>query len=120
MKKDDMLLGDVVNASRPGIRPSVAGSEFFREYSVKRILISPEHALFDLLHTRGIGPKSQQDVADLVAAQLRWLYPEAWRQARDIVAGRAPAQQGLTVWPVDAVVTFITTWGPRIRDQGEG
>jgi len=116
MKTDDMPLGDVVNTLQPGVRPSVAGSEFFREYSVKRILISPEHALFDLLHTRGVGQKSMQDVADLVAAQLRWLYPEAWRQARDIVAGRAPAQQGLTVWLVDALVTFIITWQPRIRD----
>jgi hypothetical protein len=101
-----------------GLRPSVIRSEFFQEYSIKRILIDPDRAWYDLVHTRGVGGQSARRVAAAVAAELGRVYPEAWREALDIIARGRAAQDGLPVWPVGAIVTFITAWRPPQTDAG--
>ncbi|MBF9046708.1 hypothetical protein LSUCC0031_06210 [Rhodobacterales bacterium LSUCC0031] len=90
------------------LRPSVIRSEFFRDYSLKRILEAPEAAWFDLLHTRGIGGKSTSAVAQVVAHELAARLPDDWTRATALVSAQdtadAPPQ-------VAALAHFMQVWG---------
>jgi hypothetical protein len=98
-------------AAGSNLRPSVMRSEFFRDYSIKRILANPGQARFDLLHTRGVGGKSVGAVSAAVARELERSFPKDWAQACKLAAANGdtvPTQD----WPVSAMVTFIETWLP--------
>lgn len=91
------------------LRPSVIRSEFFNDYSLKRILEAPEAAWFDLLHTRGVGGKSTNAVAQVVGQELADRFPAEWAEARSLVAAdTAPAPDA--AWPIAALVQFMQTW----------
>lgn len=96
-------------AAETNLRPSVLRSEFFRDYSLQRILANPTQARFDLLHTRGVGGKSVGAVSSAVARQLERSFPKDWEQARHLATSDtdAAAQQE---FPVSAMVQFIETW----------
>lgn len=98
-------------ASDSNLRPSVMRSEFFRDYSIKRILANPGQARFDLLHTRGVGGKSVGAVSAAVARELERSFPKDWAEARKLVDTKAAATQTQD-WPVSAMVAFIETWLP--------
>lgn len=100
-------LGDI--ATENNLRPSVLSSEFFRDYSIKRILANPGQARFDLLHTRGVGGKSVGAVSAAVAQELERSFPKDWAEARKLVDANADAAEAQD-WPVSAMVAFIETW----------
>lgn len=68
-------------ARAAGIRPSVLNSDFFREYSLTRLLENPEDAYYGLFHTRGIGATMRLRVVDVIAAKLQAAWPEPWERA---------------------------------------
>jgi hypothetical protein len=99
-------------ALESNLRPSVLRSEFFRDYSLQRILANPTQARFDLLHTRGVGGKSVGAVSSAVARQLERSFPKDWEQARHLATGHTDAAEQQE-WPVSAMVQFIETWLPH-------
>lgn len=107
----DLDLRSVLNPEiqSSALRPSVIRSEFFRDYSLKRILEAPDAAWFDLLHTRGVGGKSTGAVAHVVAQELADRFPAEWAEARSLVAANAaPAPDA--AWPTAALVQFMHIW----------
>ncbi|MDG3041857.1 hypothetical protein [Roseicyclus marinus] len=70
------LLGEEARVA--GIRPSVLNSDFFREYSLTRLLENPEDAYYSLFHTRGIGATMRLRIVDVIAAKLQAIWPEPW------------------------------------------
>jgi hypothetical protein len=98
-------------ASEQDLRPSVLRSEFFYDYSIKRILEDPRQAWFDLAHTRGVGGKSTKAIAAAVAQELEQNFADDWPKACKLAqagADAAPVQD----WPLANLVTFITVWQP--------
>ena len=87
------------------LRPSVIRSEFFQDYSLRRILESPQSAWFDLQHTRGVGGKSVDAIAQVVSRELAARFPKEWALAEADGATDEGAQ-----WPVGALAEFIAVW----------
>lgn len=90
-----------------GIRPSVLHSDFFAEYSLRRLLENPEDAYYGLCHTRGIGDTTRVRVVDVIAAKLRETWPEAWD-----VATRGPitGKDDPDGWPHAPLRGFVRHW----------
>lgn len=97
-------------AADSNLRPSVLRSEFFRDYSINRILTNPDQARFDLLHTRGVGGKSVSLVSAAVAREVERAFPADWALARGLAGTDAARTQD---WPVSAIVQFIEIWMPE-------
>lgn len=105
----DQDLRSVLNpeAQANTLRPSVIRSEFFRDYSLRRILDAPEAAWFDLLHTRGVGGKSTGAVAQVVAKELADRFPDDWAKAQARVTADNTDD---APWPIAALVQFMHIW----------
>jgi len=101
-------------ASESNLRPSVLRSEFFRDYSIKRILSNPDQARFDLLHTRGVGGKSVGAVSAAVAREVERAFPQDWARARVLAGTQATPSQD---WPLSAIVQFIEVWMPETGEK---
>lgn len=97
------------------LRPSVIRSEFFRDYSLKRILAAPDMAWFDLLHTRGVGGKSTSAIAQVVAQELADRFPKEWAAAQALAASDSVAAADAP-WPVAALAQFIQVWTTPAAD----
>ena len=102
-------------AQTSALRPSVIRSEFFRDYSLKRILEAPDAAWFDLLHTSGVGGKSTSAIAHVVAQEFADRFPKEWTQAQKLVASDGAAAHD-AAWPVGALVQFIKVWVTPVAD----
>jgi hypothetical protein len=103
-------------ASHQELRPSVLRSEFFFDYSIKRILNDPKQAWFDLAHTRGVGGKSAKAIATAVAQELERSFAEDWTQACKL-AGQAHDLDLERDWPLSHLVQFIEIWQPGAPNQ---
>lgn len=99
-------------AERAELRPSVLRSEFFRDYSIRRILNDPDQAWFDLMHTRGVGGKSTKAVAAIVAQELERCFAKDWARAREVLTTTTDAVRAKE-WPVANLVRFMQVWGPE-------
>jgi hypothetical protein len=97
------LLG--AGAQADHLRPSVIRSEFFHDYSLRRILEAPQAAWFDLQHTRGVGGKSIDAIAQVVGQELAARFPKEWALAEADGASDEGAE-----WPVGALAEFIAVW----------
>ncbi|WP_439140339.1 hypothetical protein [Roseicyclus sp.] len=114
MNSDSFLDQDLRSALRAeaqisALRPSVIRSEFFRDYSLKRILEAPDAAWFDLLHTRGVGGKSTNAIAQVVSQELADRFPQEWATAQALAVSDGDAAANAP-WPVAALVQFIQVW----------
>ena len=110
----DLCSASLIGHSEWELRPSVIRSEFFRDYTMQRILIAPERAWVDMCHTPAIGVKSASRIATVVGCAFAQRWPDEWRQA--VMEPKSPASpsHGLPVWPVTALRAFIEIWGPDI------
>lgn len=99
-------------AEQAELRPSVLRSEFFRDYSIRRILNDPDQAWFDLMHTRGVGGKSTKAVAAIVASELERCFAKEWAHARKAHMSTTDTGRAKD-WPVANLVRFMQVWGPE-------
>jgi hypothetical protein len=98
--------------SQATLRPSVLRSEFFFDYSIKRILDDPEQAWFDLAHTRGIGGKSVKAIAEAIANEIERSFGPDCARARELLAqDQGDGRQHS--WPVGNIMRFIAVWLPK-------
>lgn len=118
MKRDlldlDLCSACVVGHSEWELRPSVIKSEFFRDYSMKRILIDPERAWADISYTPAIGLKSALRIATAVGMAFAERWPQEWAEAVARSKYGLAAESGLAVWPVSSLQAFIEVWEPDL------
>lgn len=112
----DLCRASLVGHSEWELRPSVIRSEFFRDYSMKRILIAPERAWVDMCYTPAIGVKSARRIATVVGCAFADRWPHEWRQAVWSTQNPALSSQGLPVWPISALQGFIEIWDPDLSE----
>lgn len=98
--------------AQASLRPSVLRSEFFVDYSIKRILEDPEQAWFDLAHTRGIGGKSAKAIASAIAQEVEHSFASDWAKAQEAL-GQAEANARQHPWPLGNIMRFIAVWLPE-------
>jgi hypothetical protein len=95
------------------LRPSLLRTDFFRDYTLARLLADPEGAYYSLLFTRGVGETLRIRVTVALSALIRQKCPEVWTRVLWDTSSECSFNKG-NEWRERGIQGFIKHWLPEI------